>query len=427
MHQFFPLTMEANEGDSREEGEKSTYGDDHLWGILSVCAYVKETGDYEFLNESITFYDKKLPLAEREAGSVMEHLRRGLDYTKANLGQHGLPLLGFADWNDTMNFPGDAESCFNANLYGVGLLEIIELLEHLGDHSEAELLRKDWESMRESFNEHAWDGEWYTRYFKENGEPIGSKQNEEGKIFTNGQSWPVISGFAPEDRAKAALDSVYTHLNTKNGIKLSGPGYTRFDPEKGGVSTYPPGAKENGGIFLHSNPWVMIAETKLGNGERAFEYYSQINPATKNDCIETYEVEPYCYAQNILGDEHPQFGLGRNSWLSGTASWTYQAATQYILGIRPSHAGLIVDPCVPSKWDGFKVTRKFRGATYQIAVTNPENVSKGVASISINGQDVGSGAIPFAAEGTVNQVEVVMGSACENALKKEPQIVSVEV
>lgn len=409
MHQFFPLTMEANEGDSREEGNKRVYGDDHLWVVLAVSAYVKETGDYAFLDERITFYDKKLPLPEREDGTVLEHLLRAVAYTKANVGQHGLPLLGFADWNDTVNLPGDAESLFNANIYGVALRELVDLLKYLNRDQDASALQADWQSMRDTVNEHAWDGEWYTRYFKEDGEPIGSHKNTEGSIFTNGQSWPVMSGFATAERAKTALDSVHRHLNTENGIKLSGPGYTKFDPEKGGVSTYPPGAKENGGIFLHSNPWVMIAETMLGNGDRAFQYYCQINPAAKNDCIETYEVEPYCYAQNILGDEHPQFGLGRNSWLSGTASWTYQAATQYILGIRPSHAGLIVDPCIPVAWDGFSVSRQFRGATYQISVKNPDHISKGVVTIRFNGQDVENDVIPFAEKGSINQVEVTMG------------------
>ena len=410
MHQFFPLTMEANEGDSREEGTKHTYGDDHLWGVLAVCAYIKETGDYGFLDEATTYYDKCLPVEQREQAPILDHLLRAMNYSKENVGQHGLPLLGFADWNDTVNLPGDAESLFNANLYGTALRELIALLRHLGKDESADAFEKDWQVMRERVNTHAWDGAWYVRYFKENGEPIGSKSNEEGKIFTNGQSWPVISGFASEERAKTALDSVNEHLNTLNGIQLSGPGYTRYDPEKGGVTSYPPGAKENGGIFLHSNPWVMIAETMLGNGDRAFQYYNQINPAAKNDSIDSYEIEPYCYAQNILGDEHPQFGLGRNSWLSGTASWTYQAATQYILGVRPSHEGLIIDPCVPKAWDQFMVVRKFRGATYRIQIRNPEQVCKGIAELKVDGVPIEGNCVPPAPSGTSISVEAIMGS-----------------
>jgi len=419
MHQFFPLTLEANEGDSREHGGKLVYGDDHLWVVLATCSYLEETGDYAFLDGEISFYSKTLSRPEREKAGVLEHLLRAVRYTKANTGRHGLPLLGFADWNDTINLPGEAESLFNANLYGVALLQLTALLDHLGRAGEAASLRADYAVMRDRVNEHAWDGEWYVRYFTEEGAAMGSSCNSEGKIFTNGQSWPVLSGFAPADRASAALESVSRLLNTARGIKLSWPGFKGYDEQKGGVTTYPPGAKENGGIFLHANPWVMIAETMLGNGDRAFQYYQQINPAAKNDTIETYEIEPYCYAQNILGDEHPQFGLGRNSWLSGTASWTYQAAVKYILGIRPSHAGLIVDPCIPRKWKGFSVTRKFRGATYNIVVTNPQQVSKGVSSLTVDGRPVEGKVIPLLEAGATSLIEIVMGSpAYSNELSR---------
>ncbi len=397
MHQFFPLTMEANEGDSREEGEggKKWYGDDHLWIVLAVCAYLKETGDSAFLDEEISFYDKKLPPEERETGSVLEHLRRALDFTKSHTGRRNLPLLGFADWNDTVNLAGDAESTFIACLYGCALLEMIDLAEHRRDSAAAQAYRSDHEEMKGAVNRHCWDGDWFVRYFQDNGEPIGSKKNTEGKIYTNAQSWPVLAGFADPDRARRALDSVHEKLGTRYGIKLSWPGYKGFDPDKGGVTTYPPGAKENGGIFLHSNPWVMIAETMLGNGERAFEYYQQINPAARNEEIERYECEPYCYPQNILGDEHPQFGLARNSWLSGTSSWTYQAATRAILGIQPTHRGLKIDPCIPKEWDEFKVTRKFRGATYHITVKNPEGLSKGVRRLVVDGTKIDGNKAPI--------------------------------
>jgi len=401
MHQFFPSTMEANEGDSREEGDKQWYGDDHLWIVLAVTAYLRETGNYAFLDEEITYYDKDLPLEKRSKGTVLEHLMRSLAFTKANCGQHGLPLLGFADWNDTVNLPGEAESLMIASLYGAALIEMIELCGHLGKEDVAQGYRDDHAAMAAIFNEHGWDGEWYRRYYTESGEPIGSKENSHGKIYTNGQSWPVIAGFAPAERAVAALDSVDTMLNTKFGIKLSTPGYNGFDPELGGVSTYPPGAKENGGIFLHSNPWVMIANTKIGNGDRAYKYFTQINPAARNDDADLFEVEPYCYPQNILGDEHPQFGLGRNSWLSGTSSWTYQAATQYILGIRPGHDGLIVNPCIPSDWNGFKVTRKFRGATYEIEVI----AHSGKAPIIIvDGKEISGKTLPVAPAGSCCKV-----------------------
>jgi cellobiose phosphorylase len=341
---------------------------------------------------------------------VQEHLRRALEFTKTNTGKHGLPLLGFADWNDTVNLHGDAESVFVANLYGRALLEMIDMMEHNGDFAAAELYRTDYAHMRDVVNKHCWDGEWYMRYFEESGEPIGSKLNSAGKIYANAQSWTVFSAFATEERAFQSLNSVNDKLNTPCGIKLSWPGYNGFDPDKGGVTTYPPGAKENGGIFLHSNPWVMIAETMVGNGDRAFQYYNQINPAAQNGNIDNFECEPYCYPQNILGDEHPQFGLARNSWLSGTSSWVYQAATKYILGIMPQHGGLEINPCIPQAWDGFNAVRKFRGATYNIKVKNPEHISKGVVSVMVDGKAIESNVLPIFGCGTSHTVEVLMGT-----------------
>jgi cellobiose phosphorylase len=410
MHQFYASTMVANEGDSREhEDRPNYYGDDHLWIVLSVCAYLKETGDLAFLEKVLPYYDKDKSGEPRERGTVFDHLKRAVEFTRKDVGQHGLPLLGFADWNDTVNLKKGAESLFVANLYGKALLELIELGERLSENELVEKYRRDYAEMRARVNEYAWDGEWYVRYFDHDGSPIGTHKNQQGKIWTNGQSWPVISGFAPPERARTALESVHRLLNTKNGIKLSAPGYDGYDPDKGGVTTYPPGAKENGGIFLHANPWVMIAETLLGNGDRAFEYYNQINPAAKNDVIDQYQCEPYVYAQNILGDEHPQFGLARNSWLSGTASWSYQAATRYILGLMPAYAGLEVNPCIPKAWKGFKVTRRFRGATYHIEVKNPNHVSKGVKSVVVDGQEIAGRVVPAFDDGGEHRVEVTMG------------------
>jgi len=410
MHQFYASTMVANEGDAREHADRPDYyGDDQLWIVLAVCAYLKETGDLNFLKQELPFYEKDKLLERRERGSVLEHLQRAVEFTRKDVGAHGLPLLGFADWNDTVNLKRGAESLFVANLYGKALLELIELLGQLGDDSQAEKYTRDYEAMRTRVNEFAWDGDWYVRYFDHDGSAIGTHKNEQGKIWTNGQSWPVISGFATPERANKALQSVSRLLNTKNGIKLSAPGYDGYDPDKGGVTTYPPGAKENGGIFLHSNPWVMIAETLVGNGDRAFQYYTQINPAAKNDLMEEYELEPYVYAQNILGDEHAQFGLGRNSWLSGTASWCYQAATKHILGVRPSYKGLELDPCIPKAWDGFEVTRVFRGATYKIRVKNPSHVSKGVKSLVVDGRLVSGNIAPLFSDGKTHEVEVTLG------------------
>ena len=409
MHQFFPLTMEANEGDSRErEDRPNYYSDDHLWIILAVCGYLRETGDYAFLDQEIQFYDRNKHDQPIESGSVREHLRRGIEFTHGETGVHGLPLAGFADWNDPTNLRTGAESLFTANLYGRGLRELIDLATYEGDTATREHFSAYFDEMRDRVNEHAWDGAWYVRYFDFDGSSIGSRHNPTGQIYTNAQSWAVFSGFAPADHAIAALQSVYERLNTAKGIKLSTPGFDGYDPNVGGISTYPPGAKENGGIFLHANPWAIIAETIMGNGDRAYQYYSQINPAAKNDIIDEYEIEPYVYAQNILGDEHPQFGLGRNSWLSGTASWMYQAGTQWILGIQPTHTGLNVNPCIPRAWDGFSATRRFRGATYQITVTNLDHVNRGVKSFVVDGETIEGHIAPIFTEGT-HTVEIVMG------------------
>jgi len=410
MHQFYPLSMEASIGDAAEgEDRYEFYGDDHLWIIQTVAEYLKESADFKYLETIIPFYEKGTNEKPLEEGTVFEHLVRSIEFTRNNLGSHGIPLLGFADWNDTVNLPKGAESIFNANLYGKGLLEMIEICEYLDKTDLVEKFKGYYEDMKASVNEHLWDGDWYIRYFDHKGAPLGSRVNEYGKIFTNAQSWTILSGFATDERADKALDSVYKKLNTKNGIKLSYPGFNGYDPEKGGISTYPPGAKENGGIFLHSNPWVVIAEAMMGNGDRAYEYYSQINPTTKNDNIDEFEVEPYVYPQNILGDEHPQFGLGRNSWLSGTSSWAYLASTKYIMGIRADYDGLIIDPCIPKVWDKFEVKKLFRGSIYEITVHNPKAVSKGIERLVVDGQDIKGNKVSIFNDGKSHKVEAYMG------------------
>lgn len=411
MHQFNPLTMIGSEGDALErEDRPHYYGDDHLWIVLAVCAYLKETGKFEFLDEPLPFYNPRDPENPAESGTVLEHLRRAVGFTHRDLGKHGLPLLGFADWNDTINLATGAESVLVAALYGRALQELIGLMEHLGQAAEAAQYEAWYDEIKAAVNREAWDGEWYISYFDADGTPLGSRQNDAGQIYAYGQAWPVIAGFADEERAGKALQAVAERLNTAYGIKLSTPGFNGFNPRRGGITTYPPGAKENCGIFLHVNPWVVIAETLVGNGQRASQYYRQINPAARNDDIERFESEPYVYPQNILSDENPQFGLGRNSWLSGTAAWAYQAAVQYILGIQPAYAGLKIDPCIPPEWDGFEVRRVFRGAQIHIRVDNPRHVSRGVFSLMVNGARVEGNHLPELKAGTVHNVAIVLGS-----------------
>ena len=410
MHQFNPATRETSMGDALERDDRPHYySDDHLWSVLAVAEYLKETGDFSFLDESIPFAEKDKAGSPVEGATVWEHLRRGIEFTRGNTGVHGLPLLGFADWNDTVNLAAGAESLFTANLYGKALLEMIEIERLRGDVAGVERLCGYYGDMKEKFLAHAWDGQWWLRYFDWDGTPLGSRENEKCRIYINAQSWPVLSGFAPDDRARTALDSVHRLLATRNGIKISTPGFDGFDPRRGGITTYPPGAKENGGIFLHTNPWVIIAETMMGNGERAYEYYRRIDPSIKNDRIDEYECEPYVYPQNILGDEHPLFGLARNSWLSGTASWAYQAATKHILGLRPTLRGLLIDPCIPSAWDGFRGVRRFRGAVYNVEVRNPSHVCRGVASVSVDQARHEGALLPVFAAGETHTIDVTLG------------------
>ena len=386
MHQFNPLSGIGSCGDSAEmEDRDHFYSDDHLWLILVVCEYIKETGESEFLERQIPFYDKDKQDRPLETGSVREHLLRGLAFTRIHTGAHGLPLLGFADWNDTVNLPRGAESFFTANLYGLALKALGSILD---DAQISPLIDKMYREMQARIEGAGWDGQWYLRYFDHLGKPVGTSSDSHTQIYLNGQTWPVLSGFASADRAELAMQSVHDRLFTPNGIKISDPPFNGYDPDFGGITTFPPGVKENGGIFVHPNPWAIIAETKLRHGERAYQYYQATNPAFRNERIEEYECEPYVYAQNVISDGHPQFGLARNSWLTGASAWHYIAVTQYILGIRAELQGLRIDPCIPPAWDGFKVTRLFRGKEVRIDVHNPDHASYGVRKMLVNGKEV---------------------------------------
>jgi len=407
-HQFYPLTGEIDVGDAAEGGRKAAkwYSDDHLWIILATCAYIKETGDFDFLNEKVHFVNDGNSM-------VFEHLTNALEYSVTHTGKHGLCLLGWADWDDTLNLDtgkGQAESVWSTMLLGVALLEMVSLCKAIKNKG----LIKKYSELHKHFSKiintsAGWDGQWYLRAYTDEGKKVGSHINEKAKIYLLTQSWAVMAGFATEKRAKTALESAHKYLNTKYGLVLIWPAYDHFDWRIGGTTTYPPGAKENGGIFLQTNPWQMIAQTMIGDGDRAYQYYRQILPSSKNDIADLYEVEPYVYCQNILGKEHPQFGLGRNSWLTGTAAWTMVAVSQYILGIKPDYNGLIIDPCIPSKWKGFEIKRVFRGSTYYITMRNPKGATKGIKSLVIDSKKIAGNLIPAFSDGKDHHVEAVMG------------------
>ncbi len=415
-HQYQPLTKKGND----EIG--GNFNDDPLWLICSVVAYIRETGDYSILTETVP-YDND----DEKATSLFDHLTRSFDHVIKNLGPHGLPLIGRADWNDCLNLNcfstnpdesfqttengegGVAESVMIAGMFVFYGKDYMELCIKLGEEEEARRAGHHIVEMEEAINEHGWDGEWFLRAYDHFSNKIGSAENDEGKIFIESNGFCVMAGVGIEDgRAEKALDSVKEHLDCPYGIVLNNPPFTKYHVEMGEITSYPPGYKENAGIFCHNNPWIMIGETLLGNGDRAFDYYSKIAPAYLEEISDLHRTEPYVYSQMIAGKDAFLPGEAKNSWLTGTAAWNYYAISRYILGIQPELEGLKVDPCIPKSWDGFKITRRYRGSIYHIEVKNPDHVSKGVKEIRMNGEVVDGALLPMG-EQNEYQVEVIMG------------------
>lgn len=367
-HQFFPLTGEGGPGLAAEFPDwPQWFSDDHLWLVIAVCAYLKETGDFQFLEEKVEYWDGQDPEV-----SIWDHLLRSVKFTLSNLGPHGLPRIGFSDWDDTMNIDhgsGKAESVWVAQQFCRVMLDLVELCDFLGKDEDRFRFMNLHTEMSNRINQVSWDGEWYARAFDDDGLPMGVKGEAHHAISLNTQTWSVIGELGDRDRQKIAMDSIDKLLNTPYGISLMSPPYNGSQARVRGTSTYPPGAKENGGIFCHANAWGIVAAAMLGDGDLAYKYYRQILPLARNDA-DRFLVEPYVYSQNICGPDHPQYGTGRNAWLTGTAAWTYVAGTQYILGIRSSYGGLIIKPTLPRDWMGFKADRLFRGVHYRIEVVS---------------------------------------------------------
>ncbi len=417
-HQYQPLTKKGN------SDVGGGFNDDPLWLILSTASYLKETGDFTILNEKIGYAD----LDNKDGATLMHHLETSLNYTLNNRGPHGLPLIGHADWNDCLNLnchsvtPGEsfqlagdiggsvAESVMIAGLFCNAGVEMAGIYNQLNMGDKATTINKEVESMKQTVLKHGWDGEWFLRAFDSKSRKVGSKECKEGQIFIESQGWGVLGGIGMEDgKARQALDSVKKRLATGNGIILQQPGYQVYYPELGEVSSYPPGYKENAGIFTHNNTWIQIAETLLGDGDQALAYYRSICPSTKEAQIDIYRAEPYVYSQMTAGRDAATPGEGKNSWLTGTASWSFVSISQFILGVRPDYNGLVIDPCVPKSWKSFKVTRVFRGKTFKISISNPKGVCKGVASITVDGKPVKGNTVPVDMGGGAVDVQVVMG------------------
>ncbi len=403
-HQYQPLT---------KKGNGFGFSDDHLWLILAMASYLKETGDIAFLQE-------KVPYDDGSHSSMYEHLHRAMQFCWDNVGPHGLPKIFKADWNDCMNLDqgkveaGNAKDCKSesvmvAQMFVKACRDMQDIAAHSGRPADVEFFKEQGDDMAKRIEKAAWDGEWYIRAFTEEGAPVGSKTVKKGSIIhLNSQSWSVLSGAAVGDHGKRAMDSVKKLMATEHGIVLNYPSYTEYDKTLGAITLFPPGLKENGAIFCHPNPWAMIAETMLGRGDRALEYYKAILPAARNRIAGTHRTEPYVYAQMIAGKESPKFGQAKNSWLTGTAAWNFIAISQYILGCRADYDGLVIDPCIPTKWKGFSLVRKFRGAEYRISIKNPQGVSKGVKSMTVDGKLLKGNKAPVFTKG-IHEVEVVMG------------------
>jgi cellobiose phosphorylase len=415
-HQYQPLTKRGN------ANVGMGFNDDPLWLILCTAAYVKETGDFSILDEPTPFDDVEGNF------TLYDHIEASFYHVVNNLGPHGLPLIGRADWNDCLNLnchstePGEsfqtygeadgrvAESVFIAGLFVFAGKEFVAISERKGFDDKVKEAQGHIDRMVKAVMKDGYDGEWFLRAYDANGKKIGSHENEEGQIYIEPQGFCVMAGIGVTDgAAEKALRSVHERLETKYGIVLHQPAYTKYDPDLGEISSYPPGYKENAGIFSHNNPWIACAETVLGHGDRAFEVYAKTAPAYGEEISEIHKTEPYVYSQMIAGRDAPREGQAKNSWLTGTAAWTFATVSQWILGIKPGYEGLVIDPCIPRDWKAYSVTRKYRGALYDIRIENPDGVSKGVKEIRVNGEKIDGTVLPCDDAVKKYDVTVLMG------------------
>ena len=382
-------------------GELTKHCDDPLWFILAVTAYIKETGNFSILDQKVPFVDKK-------EGTILEHLLAVVNFVKNNLAKHNLPVFGRGDWNDTLDYIGGdngGESVWGGMFYVAMLNRLIDLFENIDfDTSDIIMLR---DKIGQSIDEHCWDGEWYIRAFGDNDRKIGSKENKYGKIFINTQSWPVIANMPDKDRLISSLNSVKTHLDSEFGPKICSPAFKDIDPKIGLITRCTPGKKENGAVFNHTTTWLIQAECMLGRGNQAFEYYKKLLPNKIDPGI--YHAEPYVYSQYITSDEHEKGGKASHSWQTGTAAWMYRISFDYVLGIRPTYKGLLIDPVIPSEWKSFKVERIYRKTKYIIEIENPSGIERGLKSITVDGAEIEGNTLPIS-EKEICKVKVIMGN-----------------
>jgi N,N'-diacetylchitobiose phosphorylase len=397
-----PTVVPALDKTQIVHGIKDVCADDALWLVPAITEYIKETGDLGFADEVYSY-------ADGGKGTVYEHITKILDFSAEQVGQHGICKGLRADWNDCLNL-GGGESAMVSFLHHWALGHVVELARRLGRTADMDKYTVMAKRVQEVCETVLWNGFWYTRGFTKSGKAIGAPENAEGKVFMESNTWAVVSGVASPERGEKAMDAVDAYLYTPYGLKLCAPAYTTPDDEIGFVTRVYQGVKENAAIFSHPNPWAWCAEAILGRGDRAMKFYDALCPFYQNDAIEIREAEPYSYCQFIMGPDHRAFGRARHPFMTGSAGWSYFAATRYILGIRPGYDALFIDPCIPRNWKGFTVRRVWRGVVYEIQVDNPAGVSKGVRECLLNGSPVPvQRGIPAQPAGTVNQVTVVLG------------------
>ncbi|MDD1794198.1 N,N'-diacetylchitobiose phosphorylase [Enterovibrio makurazakiensis] len=397
-----PTVVPTPSDEDKIHGIDDTCSDDHLWIVPTIIKYVTETGEESFLDEVI-------PYADGGNATVYEHMKAALNFSAEYVGQTGICKGLRADWNDCLNL-GGGESSMVSFLHFWALQEFITLAKHKGQDADVQAYTEMAANVREACEKHLWDDEggWYIRGLTKDGDKIGTAQQTEGRIHLESNTLAVLSGMASQDRGEKAMDAVDENLFSEYGLHLNSPSFSTPNDDIGFVTRVYQGVKENGAIFSHPNPWAWVAEAKLGRGDRAMKFYDALNPYNQNDMIEKRVAEPYSYVQFIMGRDHENHGRANHPWLTGTSGWAYFAVTNFILGVQVGFDGLTVNPCIPTEWPGFEVNREWRGATYQIKVENPNSVSKGVKTITLNGEVI-TGAIPAQAEGSVNVVNVVMG------------------
>ena len=364
-----PTVKPTPEASSMVHGLKDTCSDDALWLVPSICEFIRETGDMSFLSEVFGY-------ADGGQGTVLEHMEKILEFSAKQIGSHGICLGLRADWNDCLNL-GGGESALVSFLHFWAIDEFIDLLEHCGATEKVPYYKQMQEKVGKACEKELWDGDWYIRGFTKSGKKIGTHTNKEGKVHLESNSWAVCSGLAKGEHARKAVEAIDKYLWGEWGIHLNAPSYGTPDDEVGFITRVYKGIKENGAIFSHPNPWAWVAAAKIGQGETAMRFYDSLCPARQNDKIEVRQSEPYTYCQFIMGRDHTAYGRARHPWLTGSAGWAYFAATHYILGVRPTYDGLIIDPCIPASWDGFEMDRIFRGKKLHITVKNPSHIEKG--------------------------------------------------